>query len=87
MIHSFNDLISNVADEGSGDNPLKAYLPVDGWVAYHGTCTVFAGGTEPSNDVRQGPYFIQNLSLLSADVRREPPRFMGVAVSTAVICW
>lgn len=38
------------------DNPLEAYLPPDGWVAYHGTSSVFADrieaeGLSPENGV------------------------------------
>lgn len=39
-------LIPIIADDGSGDNPLRPYLPAEGWVAYHGTSSAFADRIE-----------------------------------------
>lgn len=39
-------MIPTVEDDGSRENPLDGFLPVDGWVAYHGTSSVFADRLE-----------------------------------------
>jgi hypothetical protein len=39
-------LIPTVADDGSQENPLELFLPVEGSVAYHGTSSVFADRIE-----------------------------------------
>jgi len=44
----------------------------------------FAGRTERSTEVRDGPSCIQDRQSLSAKVRRQTPRLVGVAVTTAV---
>ena len=47
-------MLPTVEDDGSGENPLAHHVPVDGWVAYHGTSSVFAdrierAGLSPDN--------------------------------------
>jgi hypothetical protein len=39
-------LIPNHPDDGTVDNPLESSLPDSGWVAYHGTSSIFASSIE-----------------------------------------